>query len=237
MSLQKWGGIAAIIEAFTYIFGFVLFFGVLDASGYDTPQRYLEFIIENRDTFFVGYLISGILFSFALIVLVQAIYRRFRQASPELMSFTAVVGYLWVGIVLASSMVFLTKLGTIVKFHAVDPEQALVINRSVEIIVDALGGGIELVGAVWVLAISFVGLKSRIYNAFLHYWGVLVGIAGILTLFSGLSFLATNPFFEVTTAIFGLGQIAWFLALGIAMLRERSSDEPVATASGGAASV
>jgi len=54
----------------------------------------------------------------------------------------------------------------------------------------------------------------------LHYWGILVGVSGVLTLFSGLSFLATNPFFEVTTAIFGLGQILWFVLLGIAMLRE-----------------
>ena len=46
MSLQKWGGIAAITEAVTYIFGFVLFFVVLDSSGFDTPKRYLEFIIQ-----------------------------------------------------------------------------------------------------------------------------------------------------------------------------------------------
>ena len=104
-----------------------------------------------------------------------------------------------------------------------DADQALIINRTVNIVVDALGGGIELVGAVWVLAISYVGLKSKIYGAFLHYWGVLVGISGVLTLFSGLSFLAKNPFFEVTTAIFGLGQIRWFILLGVAMLKESST--------------
>ncbi|WP_267880165.1 hypothetical protein [Shewanella marina] len=41
MSIQKWSGIAAIIEACTYIFGFILFFGVLDATEYDAPERYL----------------------------------------------------------------------------------------------------------------------------------------------------------------------------------------------------
>ena len=220
MSLQKWGGIAAITEAATYIFGFILFFGVLDSSGYDTPERYLEFIIQNRDTYFLGYLISGIVFSFTLIVLVQAVFERFKQASPEFMKFTAVVGYLWVFIVLASSFVLLTSLEVLAKYHALDAAQALTINRTINIVVDALGGGIELVGAVWVLAISYVGIKSKIYSAFLHYWGVLVGISGVLTLFSGLSFLAANPFFEVTTAIFGLGQILWFILLGVAMLKE-----------------
>ena len=220
MTIQKWGGIAAITEAFTYIFGFVLFFGVLDASGYNTPERYLEFIIENRDSFFVGYLVSGLLFSFALIILVQSIYQRFKQASPELMKFTAIVGYLWVFLVLASSLIFLTSLAAIVKYHALDPEQALIIHRTISIVVDALGGGIELVGAVWLLAISYVGLKSKTFSVWLHYWGILVGVSGVLTLFSGISFLSTNPFFDVTTALFGLGQILWFLALGVALLRE-----------------
>lgn len=223
MSLQKWGGIAAITEAITYIFGFILFFVILDSSGLDTPQDYLEFLIQNRDTYFLGYLVSGIVFSFALIVLVQAVYKRFKQASPEFMNFTAVVGYLWVFIVLASSFVFLTSLEVLAKYYDLDADQALIINRTVNIVVDALGGGIELVGAVWVLSISYVGLKSKIYCAFLHYWGVLVGISGVLTLFSGLSFLATNPFFEVTTAIFGLGQILWFILLGVAMLKESSA--------------
>ncbi|NQZ26118.1 MAG: DUF4386 family protein [Colwellia sp.] len=230
MTIQKWGGIAAITEACTYIFGFVLFFGVLDASGYNTPERYLEFIIENRDTFFVGYLVSGLLFSFALIILVQSIYQRFKQVSPELMKFTAIVGYLWVCLVLASSLIFLTSLAAIVKYHALDPEQALIIHRTIAIVVDALGGGIELVGAVWLLTISYVGLKSKIFSAWLHYWGALVAVAGILTLFSGLSFLSKNPFFEVTSALFGLGQILWFLALGVALLRETpTSTEYIAT--------
>ncbi len=222
MTIQKWGGVAAITEAFTYIFGFILFFAILDSSGYDTPARYLEFLIQNRDTFFTGYLVIGILFSFALVVLVQSVYQRFKLASPELMKFTTVVGYLWVCIVLASSMIFLTSLSALAKYHAINPADALVIHRSISIVVDALGGGIELVGAVWVLAISYVGLKSKIYSALLHYWGVLVGLSGVLTLLSGLSFLSSNPFFEATTAIFGLGQIVWFLVLGIIMFNDDS---------------
>ena len=49
MTLQKWGGIAAITEALTYIFGFILFFAVLDSTGYDSPAQRLEFLVLNRD--------------------------------------------------------------------------------------------------------------------------------------------------------------------------------------------
>ncbi len=219
MTIQKWGGVAAITQALSYIVGFVLFFGILDASDQDSPVKYLAFVIQNRDVYFLGYVIIGVLFSFALLVLVQAVYARFKAVSPELMTFTAIVGYLWAFIVLSSSLVFLTSLSALAKFYELDPEQALIISRTVTIVVDALGGGIELVGAVWMLAISYVGLRNKLLWAPLHYWGALVGLSGMLTLFSGLSFLSANPFFEVTTAIFGLGQILWFLVLGVAMIR------------------
>lgn len=222
MTTHKWGGIAAITQALTYVFGFVLFFGILDRTGQVTPAENLEFVIQNRDIYFAGYIVIGVLFSFSLLVLVQSLYSRLKAASPELMRFTAAVGYLWAFIVLSSSMIFLTSLSALPRIFEQDPEQALIINRTISIVVNALGGGIELVGAVWVLAISFVGLKHRIFGAVLHYWGILVGISGTLTLLSGLSFLATHPFFEATTAIFGLGQILWFLGLGILMIRDRS---------------
>ncbi|MCL1123369.1 hypothetical protein [Shewanella surugensis] len=245
MSIQKWGGVAAIAEASIYLFGFVLFFTILDPSGFeanvvdeasgiaingltlDVAQRNLLFMIQNRDSYFIGYLVCGVVFSFTLLILVQAIYQRFKQSFPELMIFAAAVGYLWVGIVLASSLIFLIGLGAITHYYGLNPEQALTIHRTLSIVVEALGGGIELVGAVWVLAVSYVGLKSHIFSPWLHYWGMFVGISGVLTLFSGLSFLSTQPLFEFMTAIFGLGQILWFLVLGIGMLSETSIAESV----------
>ncbi|MCX2767005.1 DUF4386 family protein (plasmid) [Pseudoalteromonas piscicida] len=222
MSLQKWGGVAALTEAATYLFGFVLFFGVLDSSGHNTPALYLDFFIQNRDTFFLGYIVIGIIFSFTLIVLVQAMQQRLSKASPELMKFASIVGYIWAAIVLASTMVFLTSIATIAKFYEIDPALALTVNRTISIVVDALGGGIELVGAIWVLAVSYVGIKHNVFSPLLHYWGLLVSIAGILTLFSGLSSFSANPFFDVTTAIFGLGQILWFIVLGVMLLRDET---------------
>ncbi|WP_440053696.1 hypothetical protein ACSLBF_12380 [Pseudoalteromonas sp. T1lg65] len=219
MNLQKYGAIAAFTEALTYIFGFVVFFIMLNTSGIDTPEQYLDYMLANRDTYYIGYLVIGVLFSFALIVLVQAISQRFKGGFPELSKYTASIGYLWAIIVLASSFIFLTSLSAVAKYYAIDPTQALIINRTIGIVVDALGGGNELVGAAWVLLISYMGLKSKVYHSLLHYLGVLVGLAGMLTLCSGFSTLADNPFFSVTTDIFGLGQIVWFIALGVCMLR------------------
>ncbi|WP_414827966.1 DUF4386 family protein [Alteromonas sp. H39] len=225
MTIQQWGGAASILQGLTYIFGFILFFGILDTGGHDTPEQFLEFVIFHRDTYFLGYVVIGGVFSFALMILVQALYARFRHEAPELMKFAAVVGYMWAFIVMSSSLIFLTSLNPLATYFEQDPQQALIISRTITIIVDALGGGIELIGAVWLLAVSTVGIKSRIFGRPIHYWGIVVGISGVLTLFSGLSFLATNPFFEVTTAMFGLGQIVWFLCLGVLMIKAPGHDK------------
>ena len=76
-----------------------------------------------------------------------------------------------------------------------------------------------LLGAIWVLFISFMGIKHGLFAKLLHGVGVIVGVAGILTLFTGLSFLSDVSLFEVATAIFGLGQIVWFVLLGINLIR------------------
>jgi prepilin signal peptidase PulO-like enzyme (type II secretory pathway) len=77
---------------------------------------------------------------------------------------------------------------------------------------DGLGGGVEIVGGVWVLLISIASLRSSALPDALSYLGSIVGAAGILTVVPSLAELG---------AVFGLGQIIWFAWLGIIMLRTR----------------
>ena len=63
-------------------------------------------------------------------------------------------------------------------------------------------------------------LKANIYHKATHVLGVAVGVAGMLTLLTGLSFLSEVVLFEATAAVFGLGQIVWFIALGIHLLND-----------------
>ena len=76
---------------------------------------------------------------------------------------------------------------------------------------EALGGGNEIVGGLWVLLLSWAALTSDKLPKLLNYLGVLIGLAGILT---------AVPTFGVLMDVFGLGQIVWFAWLGIVMLRD-----------------
>ena len=84
-------------------------------------------------------------------------------------------------------------------------------------IFNGLGGGVEVVGGIWVIMLSVAGLRSGTFARALHYLGFVVGAAGVVSVIPAAA--------EISASIFGLTQIVWFAWLGIAMLRQ-----PVAAA-------
>ncbi len=73
-----------------------------------------------------------------------------------------------------------------------------------------MGGGIEVVGSLWVLLVSWAALQAGGLPRALNYLGMVLGASGLLTVV---------PALEVLGAVFGLGLIVWFAWLGIVMLR------------------
>ena len=80
---------------------------------------------------------------------------------------------------------------------------------------DGIGGGVEVLGGLWMLLISWVALKTGKLSKALNYIGLVIGLAGIITVVPALG--------ELGGMIFGLGQIVWFLWVGIIMLRNSPS--------------
>ena len=220
MPLNRAGGVASIICAFTYVFGFVFFFGMFDVPSDNSDTGRLQFLIEQRDVFFFGYIVIGVIFSLSLLLLNQSLHRRLKNVSPYIARYNATLGVIWASFVLASTFVFLVSLSFLADYANVNESGAVIALKAISIIVDALGGGIELLGALWVLFISYVCFKANVYHNATHVLGTVVGVAGMLTLLTGLSFFSKITFFEGTAAVFGLGQIVWFVALGIHLLND-----------------
>ncbi|AFV00322.1 DUF4386 domain-containing protein [Simiduia agarivorans] len=219
MTLQQSGGVAAIIEGLTYIFGIVLFLIVLNPAGHDGAMARLQFMTENSDRYILGLLVSGFLFSFALVVLVQAIHQQLVVVAPDLTRFATVIGYFWAAVVLASAMIEMVSINALAELFITDPDAALALQRSAGVVSGGLGGDIELIGAVWTACISVICIKHNIFNRWLSYLGLMVGAAGTLTLLNFFSTFKGNPAVEWLTLIFGLGQIPWFFWLGLSLYR------------------
>jgi hypothetical protein len=111
-------------------------------------------------------------------------------------------------------MIALIGFGTVTDLHAESPADAALVWKSLSTVQDGLGGGIEIVGGLWVVLVSWAAHVTRRLPRFLNYLGVLAGIAGIATIVPQLADVA---------AVFGLGMIAWFAWTGVVLLRDENS--------------
>jgi len=125
-------------------------------------------------------------------------------------------GLIWAAVVFASGMVFNIGMETVIDLHGKDPTQAESVWLAVNSVALGLGGGNEIVGALWILLLSWAALRAGGLPRVLNYLGVVISVAGLLTLI---------PALELMGIIFGLGSIVWFVWVGIVMLRGSPSAE------------
>lgn len=218
--LRRAGGIAALVAAAAYLTGFVLYFGILDVSDYDGPNGQVQFLADNQQALHFGNIVIYIIFSIALVILALATHECLKARSSVLMPAATVFAMIWAGLVVASGMITNIGMATAISLAATDPDQAATVWLAVSTVQEGLGGGVEVVGGLWVLLMSWVALRYDEFPKALNYLGVIVGVAGSLTVLPGADML---------TAVFGLGQIPWFVWLGVVLLRRRSSADPAVT--------
>lgn len=209
--LQKWGGVAALYEALAYIIGFIGFIAVVNAGGSTDPLEKITTIRENQGVLTSLMLIVYVAWGGSLVVLSLALHERLEGHRSALARTATAFGIIWSLLVIASGMIYNVGMETAVSLHATDPEQAATVWLAIESVFNGLGGGVEVVGGIWVLLLSVAGLRSGNFSRAFNYFGYLVGAAGVLTVIPALS--------EITASIFGLTQIVWFAWLGIALLR------------------
>jgi hypothetical protein len=75
---------------------------------------------------------------------------------------------------------------------------------------EALVGRVEVVGGIWILLVTWAALLAGRLPRALNYLGVVIGLAGVLTVV---------PALEVLGIGFRLGEIVWFVWLGIVWFR------------------
>jgi hypothetical protein len=221
-NLQKAGGIAALVEALAYIVGFTIMATLLDPGDTEgwAPARQLSFALEKQSIFQALTLLIYVVFGIALVFLAVALHDRLSGRYSDIMKVATPFGLIWAGLAIASGMVGSVGLEAVAALHAQDVAHAASVWTAIGAVQDGLGGGVEIVGGVWVVLISIASLRRTALPDALSYLGLVVGAAGILTVIPALAELGT---------VFGLGQIVWFAWLGIIMIRARPLGDGGAT--------
>ena len=210
-TLQKSGGIAALYMAISHLIGFVIFIVVLNYLNITDPAQKLAMNIEKQMVIFSTNLLMYVFFGFALIVLSLALYDRMKSGAPAIMQVATAIGIIWAGSLIASGMAANAGLATVAALYAKDPAQAALTSQAIEAITNGLGNANgEILGGPLTLLVSLAALRTGGLPKGLNILGVLVGAVGIITILPALNALV---------AVFGLGQIIWFVWLGIVLLR------------------
>lgn len=210
-TLQKFGGFAALYMAAAHLIGIVLFLVVLDYLSITDPAQKVALNVDKQMVIFSTNLLMYVFFGFALIVLSLALFDRLKSVSPAIMQAATAVGIIWAGSLIASGMAANAGLAAVVALYAKDPAQAALTFQAIEAITNGLGNANgEILGGFWVLLVSLAALRTGRLPRGLNILGLSVGAVGIITIIPSLNAL---------TGVFGLGQIIWFVWVGIVLLR------------------
>lgn len=207
--LLRWGAWAALAEGALYVLCFLgLALFPQPEAGWPLARK-LDFVLTHRGTQALWgptYLMSGAL----LVPLALALDARLRPVAGAWVRIATAFALIWAGLLLASGMVASVGLRVVARLHAAGAAEAVPVWVALNGVHEALGGGVEVVGGIWCLLISLAAWRAGIFSRGVNGLGVLVGAAGVLT---GV------PAWHPLGAVFGLGQILWFGAVGFALLR------------------
>jgi hypothetical protein len=212
-NLQKMGGIAALYAGAAYVVGMV---GFLLVVGWpDDPVQQVAVLVQNQVSLHILHLIVYVVWAVFMVVLALALYERLKAGSPAIMQTATVFGMIWATVIIASGMIFISGMENVVNLYDKDPAQATTVWLAIDSVFDGLGGSNEVIGGIWILLVSWAALRGGQLPRVLNYLGVAIGVAGIISAVPALA--------ELFIYIFALGQIVWFIWLGIVMLRSSPS--------------
>ena len=214
-SLQKMGGIAALYEAAAYIVGMIGFLAVVDVSSVPDPIQKVALLADNLAFLYILHVIVYVVWGFFMVVLALALYERLKRGSPAIVQTATVFGIFWGCVIILSGMIQNAGMQTVVDLYGKDPAQAGTVWLTIDSVLKGLAGSNEIIGGLWVLLISWAALRIGELPRILNYLGIVVGAAGIISIVPALA--------EMFIYIFALGQIVWFIWLGIVLLRGNSS--------------
>ncbi|WP_088330407.1 hypothetical protein [Lacimicrobium sp. SS2-24] len=215
-SLMRWGASAYFAMPLCYVAMFLIFGVALSIPQSDVVSDKIAYIASEQSLLSLAYVLGYLLFGCLLLVAVQATHARLISTSSHLLNFATAFGLIWVVLMMCSGMIALVGMNTMVKLFSQGSSHADTLFYVYNPIVNGLGGGIELVGGMWVLVLSIHGLKTAQLAKGLHLFGLIVGLLGIGTVFQSLAGIKEA---------FGLSQIVWFICMGIALLKTHGRAE------------
>jgi hypothetical protein len=212
-TLQKVGGISALVCAGTYILALGLLTTVLTPMANSSLpfDQFSAFFLPHQTLVFIWhfsmYLVNGTF----LTLVTLALYQRLKTGAPALALAATCFGLFWTGLVFASGFITLYGWEVVGKLASSDPAQASMLRLMVDTVTTGIDHSDRFLGCLWVLLTSWAALRTGQLSKLLNFLGLAIGFAGIVS--------SVAPALNELGYAFGVGVIVWWGWLGIVLLR------------------
>ena len=190
---------------------------LLAPMGYGTTRidahAVVAFINGNAGLLILWNTVIYVLNAVALTILVVAVHARLRATTPDWAAVIRGLGLIWATLMIGAGMIANVAVERAAHLAPINIDRATTLWETLHAVELGLGGGNEIAGGVWIGLASTAGLIGRSLGKTTVGLGLLTGAAGLLTLLPALG--------DAAGAIFGLGAIAWFIAIGLALTNTR----------------
>jgi hypothetical protein len=204
------GALSGFYLALSYLVGIIIFLVVLkypeitNAVDKVTVLKNYKFI-----TCFTNILMY-ILFGPVFVVFVLLLKNKFSEYKSVLLDFSAIIGYIWAGCLVASGMVANAGIEPVLSIYNNDVEKASDLWQIIDTISMGFGNGNgEILGGIFTLSFSIFALKNELQNKIVNIFGIIIGFIGIISLIPMLNDLG---------GVFGITQMIWFVCISISFL-------------------
>lgn len=217
-TLQKIGGIAALICAGTYLLALGLLTTVLTpmADSALPFDSFIAFFLPHQTLVFIWHFAMYLVNGAFLVPLTLALYQRLKTNAPALALTGACFGLLWTGLIFASGFITLYGWDVIGQLASTDPAQASMLRRMVDTVTAGLDHSDRFLGCLWVLLTSWAALRTGELSKPLNVLGLVIGGAGIVS--------SAAPALNAFGYAFGVGVIVWWIWLGLVLLRRHPGE-------------
>lgn len=211
---QKIGFWAGLYLAAAYLATIVIFLVVLNYPAITNPLEKVALVVNQPTTIYLTNIASYIVFGLVLIGYSLALKDRLSSGEPLLANYAAIVGCVWAGLLIASGLVQNAGIEQARLLYQADPSAAASYWTLIETVSNGLGGAYsEILGGTLTVLVSLAALRMRILPRLFNFFGLALGVVGIISTVPGLQDLA---------ALFGICQIVWFVGWSIHFFRNRS---------------
>lgn len=218
-NLQKAGGISAIISSFSYIFAIGLYLTLMMplANPNLGIHEYMAFLIPMKSLVFIWTFSMYIIYGVSLVVLVLALYERFKMTSPRIALIASSFGCIWTSFVLLSGFINIWGNEALITLYGKNPDQAETFKNALTFITLGIDSSDRFLGSLWIGLVSFASFRNKTFPKILNIFGLILGF-GVLLVGLIMPVNDTNA-----SLLFGFGTIVWWLILGINMVKKDPS--------------